>query len=237
MKIAVVDDDVLLYENLCCCLKELLGDFAEVTYFSSGESFLKAWQSGNFDLIVLDIFMNGMTGIETAHEIRKTDCDVKIVFATSSNEFASESYEVNACYYLLKPFKTEQVKAMINRLNIDEIEQNRTATLPDGTNVVLRKIIYADCASHFITLHCKEQDDIVLRTNFSKIEQLLCSYPYFISPTKGIIINFYEVAKQKPDIFIMSDNTHIPISRRKASYALEAYSSFLFAELRKGDDA
>lgn len=236
MKIAIVDDDAQMYQRLRAYLEESLGDFAEFSYFSSGESFLAEWQADTFDLIVLDIFMDGVTGMEVARKIRTIDHDVKIVFGTTSNEFASESYEVNACYYLHKPFGAEQVKAMINRLNLAEIEQKRTVKLPNGTNVMLRTIIYADCASHCITLHCKQQNNIVLRANFSEIEQLLCAYPYFISPTKGAVINFHEVTKQNHDTFIMSDGTHIPISRRKANEVIEAYSSFLFAELRKGDD-
>lgn len=236
MKIAVIDDDIQLYQKLRFHLEEQLGDFAEISYFSSGEAFLAAWQAEAFDLIILDIFMDGITGMQVAREIRKTDPAVKIAFSTTSNEFASESYEVNACYYLHKPFGAEQVKAMIDRLNLTEIELKRTVKLPDGTNAVLRDILYADFAAHLITLHGKRQDTI-LRSSFSEIEQLLCAYPYFISPTKGIIVNFYEVAKQNRDCFIMSDGTHIPISRRKAAEVLEAYSSFLFARLRNGGDA
>lgn len=237
LKIAVVDDDIQIFRYLQSCLGELLGDFAETAYYSSGEAFLEAWKPKSFDLIILDIFMDGLNGMEVARKIRKTDSDVKIVFSTTSNEFASESYEVNACYYLHKPFGKERVEAMIDRLDLAEIEKRRIVSLPDGTNVPLRRIIYVDYAFHFITVHLKRQDDIVLRANFSEIESLLCAYPYFICPTKGVIINFYEVTKQKQDIFIMSDETHIPISRRKANEVLEAYSSFLFAELRKGDDA
>lgn len=181
--------------------------------------------------------MDSLTGIEVAGEVRKTDPNVKIVFSTTSNEFASKSYEVNACYYLHKPFGKDRMEAMIDRLNLAEIEKRRIVKLPDGTDIPLRRIIYIDCALHFITVHLKQQDDIVLRANFSEIENLLCGYPCFISPTKGVIINFYEVAKQIHNIFIMSDETHIPISRRKTNEVLEAYSSFLFAELRKGDDA
>lgn len=236
MKIAVVDDDFKQYRHLRDHLEEFLGNFSETVYFRSGESFLESWKSDNFDLIILDIFMDGITGMDVAREIRKTDPDVKIAFSTTSNDFASESYELNACYYLHKPFGTDQIKTMINRLNLAEIEKKRTVKLPDGTNAVLREIIYVDCAAHLITLHGKQRENIVLRANFSEIERLLCAYPYFISPTKGIIINFYEVSKQNRDSFIMSDGTHVPISRRKANEVLDAYSSFLFSALRKGDD-
>lgn len=234
MKIAIVDDDILTYERLQGYLNDLLGDSAELTYFPSGESFLQAWQPDSFDLIVLDIFMSGITGMDTAREIRKSDKNVKLAFGTTSNEFASESYEVNACYYLHKPFGYDRVKAMIDRIDLAEIEKSRTIQLPDGTNVVLRDIIYADCASHCVTLHAKQNRNTVMRTNFSEIESLLCAYPYFFSPSKGLIVNFYEVSAQNRDTFTMSDGSIVPISRRKAKEVTDAYSSFLFELLRKG---
>ena len=118
-----------------------------------------------------------LTGMDVAREIRKTDSDVRIAFGTTSNEFASESYEVNACYYLHKPFDRERVKAMLDRIDLAQVEKERTIQLPDGKSVVLRDIIYADYAAHYTTLHCKYGKDIILRANLSEIEALLCGYP------------------------------------------------------------
>ncbi len=236
MKIAIVDDDIQIYERLQTYLEELLGFSAEFCYFPSGEAFLAAWEPERFELIILDIFMGKLTGMDVAKEIRKRDGDVRIVFATTSNEFASESYDVNACYYLHKPFGKERVKAMLDRMDLAKLEKMRAVQLPDGSSVVLRNILYADCASHCITLHCKQHQNIILRMNFSEIEALLCAYPYFFSPSKGIIVNFFEVAVQQSDTFQMSDGTPIPISRRKAKEVLNAYSSFLFEQLRKGGE-
>lgn len=237
MKIAIVDDDIQIYERLQTYLEELLGFSAEFCYFPSGEAFLAAWEPERFELIILDIFMGKLTGMDVAKEIRKRDGDVRIVFATTSNEFASESYDVNACYYLHKPFGKERVKAMLDRMDLAKLEKMRAVQLPDGSSVVLRNILYADCAAHCITLHCKQHQNIILRMNFSEIEALLCAYPYFFSPSKGIIVNFFEVAVQQSDTFQMSDGTPIPISRRKAKEVLNAYSSFLFEQLRKGGEA
>ena len=52
-----------------------------------------------------------------------------------------------------------------------------------------------------------------------------------------MIVNFYEVAAQNADTFTMSDGSRIPISRRKAKEVTEAYSSFLFEQLRKGGES
>lgn len=236
MRIAIVDDDIQMYDRLHAYLNELLGDSSEIIGFPSGEEFLFAWKPGAFDLIILDIFMDRLTGMDVAREIRKTDRDVRIVFSTTSNEFASESYEVNACYYLHKPFGRDRVKAMLDRIDLAEIEKMRTVKLPDGTSVRLRNIIYVDFASHRVTLHCKHNDDTVVRASLSEIEPLLCAYPYFFSPSKGIIVNFYEVTAQTGDTFTMSDGRSIPISRRKAKEVLEAYSTFRFEILRKGGE-
>lgn len=236
MRIAIVDDDIQMYDRLHAYLNELLGDSSEIIGFPSGEEFLFAWKPGAFDLIILDIFMDRLTGMDVAREIRKTDRDVRIVFSTTSNEFASESYEVNACYYLHKPFGRDRVKAMLDRIDLAEIEKMRMTKLPDGTSVRLRNIIYVDFASHRVTLHCKHNDDTVVRASLSEIEPLLCAYPYFFSPSKGIIVNFYEVTAQTGDTFTMSDGRSIPISRRKAKEVLEAYSTFRFEILRKGGE-
>lgn len=77
--------------------------------------------------------MDKLTGMEVAREIRKTDNNVKIVFSTSGNEFASESYEVNARYYLHKPFGIERVKAMLDRIDITGLEKMRAESLPDDS--------------------------------------------------------------------------------------------------------
>ena len=216
--------------------EEFISTSAKLTYFPSGENFLQSWQPGSFDLIVLDIFMGEITGMDVARKIRETDNEVRLVFATTSNEFASESYEVNACYYLRKPFGRDQVKAMLDRLNLAQIEKMRTVKLPGGASVVLRDIIYADHDSHCTTLHCKCDKNISVRANFSQIDALLCAYPYFFSPSKGLIVNFHEVAAQSSDTFIMNDGSRIPISRRKAKEVIDAYSSFLFEQLRKGGE-
>lgn len=236
MRIAIVDDDIQMCNHLHTYLNELLGDSSDIIDFPSGEEFLFAWKPGTFDLIILDIFMDRLTGMDVARKIRKTDRDVRIVFSTTSNEFASESYEVNACYYLHKPFGRDRVKAMLDRIDLAEIEKMRTAKLPDGTSVRLRNIIYVDFASHRVTLHSKHNDDTVVRASLSEIEPLLCAYPYFFSPSKGIIVNFYEVTAQTGDTFTMSDGRSIPISRRKAKEVLEAYSTFRFEILRKGGE-
>lgn len=233
MRIAIIDDDPSALDRLELYLKTFIGSKAKIFRFGCGEDFLKGWSAGSYDLIILDIFMGKITGMDVAATIRKTDENVRLVFGTSSNEFASESYELNACYYLNKPFKEESIKAMLNRLNMEEIELLRTVKLPDGQSIILRNLIYADFSAHKITFHNKQGNDIVTRLPFTQIEPLLCSYSYLFSPSKGIIVNFFEVSSQQKDSFTMSDGTILPISRRKAKDTQMAFALFRFEQLRK----
>lgn len=235
MRIAVVDDDRRAYEHLSACLADLLTGMSAPLYFPSGEAFLHEWQPDDFDLIILDIFMGKLHGMDVARAIRKRDKTVKLVFCTTSNEFASESYEVDACYYLRKPFGRDRVKAMLDRLDLAEVEKRRAVKLPDGTSIILRGIFYADCASHCVFLHGK-RGSTVTRAAFSEIEALLCAYPYFCSTSKGVIVNFYEVTAQTGNTFQLSDGSTVPISRRRAKDVLDAYSSFRFELLRRGGE-
>ena len=93
MRIALVDDcpnDLSIMHQF---LAEALDTDSVITEFHNGEDFLQHWSADTFDLIVLDIYMEQLTGIEIARVIRETDPNVCLVFATTSNEFASESYE------------------------------------------------------------------------------------------------------------------------------------------------
>ena len=110
MKIALVDDDPRALAQLEQYLTEQLGRETEISHYGSGEALLADWQPGAFELVVLDIYMGGATGMEVARRLRAGDGQVRLAFATSSNDFASESYEVGACYYLRKPFRPEGVR-------------------------------------------------------------------------------------------------------------------------------
>ena len=237
MKIALVDDELSQLLNLkkllSAQLQALMPDTPHpIDTYTRGRSFLDLWTAGQYDIIVLDIFMGGMTGVEVAKEIRRTDKDVNLVFCSHSNEFATESYEVNAQYYLLKPATQGSIINMLQRLNLDLIQRKQFVTLPDGHDLLLRDILYTEYYNHVVTIHLKNNAAYRIRTKHAIIEELLVPCGFIYSPCKGVLVNFYEVATASEDSFTMTDGTVMPISRRKHKEIQSIYIKFLFQKMR-----
>lgn len=233
MRIALVDDAVEELEILSNIINKEL-PHATVFTFPSGEDFLKAWAENSYDLIFLDIYMPGMHGVDVAREIRKTDDDVRLVFCTTSNEFASESYEVGANYYLQKPVSQISFQRMLKMIRLEDYEENRFITLPDGQKIVLRNITYTEYYNHSIIIHSKKRADLQTRMSQTEWEALLCEYNFLCSCSKGIVVNFYEVDKVEDGMFLLHNGETVPISRRKTKEMAENYAHFCLEQMRKG---
>ena len=236
-KIALVDDDAAQMAHLKTLFTKEMAFFGagdcSVEEFHTGEEFLSVWKPDSFDLIVLDIYMGSLSGIDVARRIRQADEHVRLAFCSSSNEFAAESYEVNAQYYLQKPVTEAGIANMLRRLNLELIELTRTVRLPDGHPVILRKILYTNYANHVVTLYLKDDVPYRLRTSHAEIEALLMSHGYFFSPIKGMIVNFYEIVKLIDDTILISNGQTLPVTRRKIKEVKEAYTKFRFNKMRK----
>ena len=240
MKIAVVDD-IQFHRNLLInTLNEYVSKngfiFYQIDEFESGEEFLKSFKKGNYDIIFLDIYMNELNGIETAKILRKQDIVVKLVFISSCNDYASESYSVQADYYLLKPFGETEIAQLFTRLDIIDSESKVMLTLPDGQSVLIQSILYTTFYGHYVTIHCKDEYIVKLRCTQGKFQDFMAPYQDFAIASKGIIVNFNSVDCINLDHFIMNNEKPIPISRRNYFLIKEAYSAFLIRNMRKGDN-
>jgi len=100
-RVAIIDD----VEDTLDLLKLILADGHEVLTYSSGESFLKQFRLGNFDLVLLDLAMPGMDGFEVFRQVRRIDEDVPVAVITAM-AFSAEREKVlraGFCDYFVKP--------------------------------------------------------------------------------------------------------------------------------------
>ncbi|MXP76779.1 response regulator [Lachnospiraceae bacterium WCA-9-b2] len=237
MKIAVIDDEKMELSYLSEAIRGYLSEAGylenRVDTFQSAEEFFGVWEVQGYDLILMDIYMDGLSGIDAARRIRRLDADVRLVFCTISNGFASESYEVGAHYYLQKPVSKQRISDMFKRLKMEEYETGRFVILPDGQHMVLRNIIYTEYGNHIVTVYNKKGEDIRTRITQTEFEKLICEYPYFWRCAKGIVVNFYEVEEFGGHFFEMSNGKKVYMSRRREKEVQKAYMEFCFEQTRR----
>lgn len=120
LKVLLVDDETparnRLREVLADCAAELAVTVAGEA--ASGREAL-AWLEGNtVDVVLLDISMPGMDGIELARHMQKLPSPPAIVFCTAFDQRAVEAFEVNAVDYLLKPVRKERLLAALRKAQV-----------------------------------------------------------------------------------------------------------------------
>lgn len=116
LSIAVCDDEVIECCNMARKIKEILGDMkipCMIRQFRSGGELLQALES--FDIIFLDIIMQGLDGMKTAQIFREKAFDKILIFVSSSREYVYEAYDVEAFQYLLKPVDDRKLKKVLQK--------------------------------------------------------------------------------------------------------------------------
>jgi len=141
LKIAVVDDEKVYIDQIQEYIRQYSAEKKreiQTETFCDGSALLENY-SPRFDIILLDIEMGKLNGMETAREIRKKDQDVVLVFITNMAQYAINGYDVGALDYVLKPInyytfsvRLDRAVSRVKKRQPEEILLN----LPDGIFVV-----------------------------------------------------------------------------------------------------
>ena len=237
MRAAIIDDRTedreILYRELDSVLRERGYTVDAIDSFTGGEAFLEAYEKGKYDLIFFDIYMDGMTGIQAAAEVRRVDRNVRIIFVTTSNDFAAESYSLRADYYLLKPFVHEDIVKALTLIDMADYERQRSVTLPDQTTCLLHDIVCSEYYNHKIVLQMKGGKKKKFRASQTAMESLLCSNDFFITCNKGIIVNLEYVKKINDGVIFLEGDLQVPVSRRRMADIRKAHAAYLFRQVRQ----
>lgn len=159
-RLAICEDDGTIREKLSSLCHDILqedGIEHEITAFSSAEELEKLLlaETAPFDLLLLDIQMEGMTGMELAKSLRRRGDRVSILFVTGCEDYLPEGYDVQPIHFLLKPVSREALAGALRtdwRLN----HRPKTAVLRIGGKTVslpLAEIRYIESYNHNIVIH------------------------------------------------------------------------------------
>lgn len=226
MKIAICDDDsfyntqVLEYANIYATQNPDV--HLTFSVFTQPEDLIDATQkNGGFDVYILDIVMPETNGIELGVELRKLGYDGKIIYLTSSKEFAVDSYKVKAFNYILKPvLYPDFASALDEAVNSILSEKEKSIIVKskeNSTRINIGSIMYAQLMRRRIFYYISNGETVEsthLRTTFSEAVQELLRDNRFVLCGKSIAVNLQHISKISTDKIIFTNNNKIFLSNK-----------------------
>lgn len=230
MKIAICDDDWHMQQTLRLLIDEIYQDLDMLADgFTSGEALLAAVQkqSQPYQLILLDIEMRGIDGIETAKRLRKLLPDCYIIFITSHDEFALTGYEVQAFRYLVKPVQPEKLTEAISAVRA-ELADQLTLHVEDGSVEALvraRDIFYVEAQDKRVRL-VTARETFSDRRGIDEVAALLAQEDFF-RVHRSYLINFRYVARLDKNEILLVSGEQIPLSRLRKKAFKNAFQTYV----------
>lgn len=243
LRIATVDDNPTDLKEIRMCLSHYFQKRAgqtpidyTITAYTSGPSFLDDLKKGDYDLILLDIYMPRMTGMQVANEIRAIDDEAWIIFLTTSRDHALESYNVFASGYVLKPLLENklQLETLLTRLLPEDALAAKTLAVkrPGGEclSIPYSHILYMDCqGSRNAILHLEGRPPLKAAMSYQELSDILLTDERFLESYHRLILNMNAVTAMKEDTFLLKGDLSLPISRRKKKAVKQQYMQFLLS--------
>lgn len=228
IRIAICDDLKEEREKLKAYINEYLDInelVAEIDEFECGEDFLNS-DTKKYSLVVLDIFMGELNGMETARELIKKNKSIQIIFYSTSYEYAAESYDVSALYYLVKPAKKEKAFEVLDKF-FGAYMSLKTITVKIGRaeeDVYISEIISVESNNHKCIIHTKDED-LEVSMSLSKLEEMLLPYD-FIKPLRYALVSLKEITAIPTDVVTLSDGTVYSVSRKEREAVKQAFNDY-----------
>lgn len=237
MKIAIIDDLVECRNDIQSCLhrffsKHYVEESIHIEEFISGEDFLSIFSKDSYDIIFIDQYMDGLSGIDTAKKIRMSDTFVSLIFITTSRDHAIDSYQVRANGYLLKPFSYEDFEQTLLLLNMARLRNARYICVQDE-KILLREILWCDVSGHYTQIHTLQYGILRYRTPFTTVTDMLLCYPQFLSCYKGCIVNLDHVEQIEDLAFLLETGERVLFSKRDRNNIEKKYHRYLFHKARE----
>lgn len=239
IRIGVCDDSRDFLEQINLLLRNLDNRSHNIRtdLFEDGDALIEAHRKNPFDIILLDIMMPLLNGIDTAKELRGKDKNVKIVFLTSSPEFAVDSYTVKASNYLLKPIDSAAFFCCLDEL-IAEVESFSKCITVKGLDATHRILVsdieYIESQSKHIVFYIGGGKTVESTDPLYVYEGNLLLEDGFFKCHRSYIVNVRHIDSYSHSQLVMRSGCRIPISRSNQKSFEDMYFQIVFE--RAGDE-
>ncbi|MCD8341084.1 MAG: LytTR family DNA-binding domain-containing protein [Clostridiales bacterium] len=230
LRIAIAEDEAEYRMQLTEFLRQYGENYSvemEISCFSNGADLVQDYQP-EYDIILLDIAMPDLDGMEAARRIRQVDEQVVLVFITQMAQYAINGYEVGALDFLLKPVNYDVFAMKLTKAirRAESREGKRIVlTLQSGVQVLqTRDIYYVEIQNHVLHYHTN-QGEFSLRGTMQKAQQELEPY-HFSRCSNWCLVNLAYVSQVDKSVAVVA-GTPLDISRRNRTTFMAALTRYM----------
>lgn len=206
--------------------------------FNDGDSLISAHGRDPFDIILLDVLMPVLSGIDTAREIREFDKSVKIIFLTSSPEFAIDSYSVKASNYLLKPVSADKLYVCLREVT-ESIQAHGKCIFikvhPSTFRIPVSGIEYAEAQNKYVKFKLTDGRELLSSDTFSSFLDKLTEADGFIKCHRSYLVNMFQIDNYSAKELTTRSGAVIPIARSCQKDFEEKYFTVIFRKAGGAD--
>lgn len=233
LKLAICEDDSYILNDLQVRVNTYLKKLkikSNISCFSSGISLLLSNEC--FDVIIMDIKMDGIDGMETIRRLRNKGINSHVIFVTSTKNYVFQAFDVEAVHYLLKPVSDQELfQALDKAIRRFGQEDHKVITITKGSLIQVipyRDILYCESIDHKICIRTAEGKI----EYYNKLEELQRQLDdRFFRCHRSYIVNMNFVSGKDKDVAIMVNGDKILVSRRKQQEFSHRLLSFIRNEV------
>ena len=216
INIGICEDELHYRVNIKDMLGDILSTYSinyKIYEFSSGEELLSNYPK-DLDILIMDIQMKIINGMDTARKIREFDQNLEIIFMTSFSEFMQEGYEVKAYRYILKPISERKISRNILPC-INEIMKKKNNYLTINVKnyvdrIKIDSIVYIETDRPNILIYTND-NKYTTKMSISKIDKILREHGFFRCHN-SYIVNLKLVESMNSNTLKIGEK-YIPISK------------------------
>ena len=235
MKIAIIDDDEIFLTNLVdqvASYPDWEDELPLILPFSSAIKFISHFEANPVDIVILDVVMPGLSGVEAARRIYEMNPSVVLAFVSSSPDHAVAGYGVDAVAYILKPAREEAVHALVREAVSRRTRRTRHhISLKTGrtTNKINPdEVVYLESNNKKVLFHSRNG----VSEFAGKLDDFLIQMPSdFVQVHKSYAVNLNHIRAMRPQEMITDDGRSVPVSRRFRFSSEKLYLAHVADEL------
>ena len=226
MDIAVVDDEKAIREHVCALIEEQQpGSVIEA--YATGEELLASGK--RFDIVFLDIQMDGMNGIEAARELRERQEDTVLIFITGVKEYVFDALDLYAFHYLLKPIDEGKFAEVLQRAAGEAKKKKEKKCLFIRTkNLTLDQsdILYIESRAKKLEIHTTGADKAIeIYAAMDELEGQLGED--FYRCHRAYIVNMAQITEYDNESITLTNGDKVYLAKKKYGEFVKAYMWFL----------